>query len=147
MDEDLGFTYGKIFSLSLGNMMWYYEFENEKIFENKENKKNILKSYAIATIYKNLYFEKINEEDFHEIISGTIFHKVEENIYYNEETGLYFNDNNCTEICLSDIVNSLTRKYTNAIDEYFEVHRELKKQDDSLVRKAQMLLLQKGTLR
>ena len=147
MDEDLGFTCGKIFSLSLGNMMWYYEFENEKIFENKENKKNILKSYAIATIYKNLYFEKINEEDFHEIISGTIFHKVEENIYYNEETGLYFNDNNCTEICLSDIVNSLTRKYTNAIDEYFGVHRELKKQDDSLVRKAQMLLLQKGTLR
>ena len=90
MDEDLGFTCGKIFSLSLGNMMWYYEFENEKIFENKENKKNILKSYAIATIYKNLYFEKINEENFREIISGTIFHKVEENIYYNEESGLYF---------------------------------------------------------
>jgi hypothetical protein len=147
MDEDIRYTYGRMFSIPVVNMKRYYEFESEPLFKTKENKKNILKLYSAAMKCKELFFEQVKEDIYKEILSGRMFYKQEDNIFYNEETGLFFNINDCTEVDLLDISDALSKDYINANSDYFYAHFELKKQDDNLVRKAQMLLLQKGTLR
>lgn len=115
-----------------------YEFVEDKYlpqyYVSNVSKRNLINS-------RSLYFEKINDNQCVEIVTGLLFGRTEDNNFYNEETGLRFNFDNGFEKAIGMELDDVY--LVNAIN-YFNYYKNLNDLDIELRSKAQSLLLKKG---
>ena len=94
-----------------------------------------------------LYFEKINDEMCREKISGMMFSLTDDNNFYSEETGLYFDMGNFLEASADDYYKDVDdKKYLEDVYQFFDYYTKFKKEDDEKRAKAECLLLRKGII-
>jgi hypothetical protein len=123
-----------------------FEFDNERYFIDNE-------IYAEDIIYtKNilandiLFFIKMSDFVYYDLIGRNIFKKVDDNIFYNDRTGLYFDEklliktNDSNEV-LKRILN---KEYSFYLKDYFKMHRLLNKIDNELIQKSESIMLIRG---
>ena len=145
MDEDLRHTYDEICRLDYYDLLSDYEFIYEPEFYTRYLGEAIRKSSTFANKCKHIYFEKENDNKYKELLSKRVFEKeesVSDDIYYNQETGLYFNIKNATKgIDLASVAEELSPEYVKTLDDYFHLYTELQRIDNNLYLKGISLML------
>jgi hypothetical protein len=99
--------------------------------------------YLLAPTF--MYFCKINEDACREAITGRMFYRGDDNIFYNEECGLYFNVDNISQVTL-DGFNKMCddSKYISEVNNFFDYYKKVKNTDNEKRDKAEYLMLKKG---
>jgi len=118
-----------------------YEFLKE--FKNPfKDESDRLGLPAFARI--SLYFNKIDNNTCEELITKIKFIRTNDNSFYNEETGLYFNFNNYFERAVGHekIIN--TDEYALFVSNYINYFKNIKCHDDKKRYKGMNLLLKNG---
>lgn len=99
--------------------------------------------YLLAPTF--MYFCKINDDACRETMTGRIFYRADKRIFYNEETGLYFDSNNISKVTL-DGFNKMCddTKYVSEVNKYFDYYKNIKNSDNEKRDKTEYLMLKKG---
>ena len=115
-----------------------FEFSNEKYFTDTEK-------YAENYIYKReilideiLFFVKMDNDIYYDLIGRNVFKRVDNNVFYNDRTGLYFDENMLIKTNDSkEVLNKiLDFDYSYYIKDYFRTHRYLNMIDNRYIKKS-----------
>ena len=115
-----------------------FEFSNEKYFTDTEK-------YAENYIYKReilideiLFFVKMDNDIYYDLIGRNVFKRVDNNVFYNDRTGLYFDENMLIKTNDSkEVLNKiLDFDYSYYIKDYFHIHRYLNMIDNRYIKKS-----------
>lgn len=134
------------YKLYFKDLIENFEFDNERFFTDTE-------LFAEDVIYhkellseEKLFFIKMSEDIYYDILGRNIFKKVDNNIFYNKRSGLYFNENKLVKTNDSnEIINKLfDKEYAYNLKDYFYMHRKLNNIDNEYIKKGVALMLLKG---
>lgn len=115
-----------------------FEFSNEKYFTDTEK-------YAENYVYKReilideiLFFVKMDNDIYYDLIGRNVFKRVDNNVFYNNRTGLYFDENMLIKTNDSkEVLNKiLDFDYSYYIKDYFHTHRYLNMIDNRYIKKS-----------
>ena len=136
-------TYYKLY---FRNLIENFEFDNEAYFVDTEKYEEdiIYKKEILAN--EKLYFIKMNDEVYFDFLGRNVFKKANNNIFYNQRTGLYFEEDKLIKTNDSnEVLNKIYDKdYAYYLKDYFKLHRYLNIKDDKLITKTLGLMLVKG---
>ena len=128
-----------LFRKTIYTMHKDYEFMSNKLGEDFSLVET-LPAYAKIS----LYFNKINNDTCREVVTGKMFYRTDDNSFYNESTGLYFDFNDYFEkaVAHEKIINN--KEYKLFVINYFNKYEIIKKSDDKRINKAMNLMLSNG---
>lgn len=112
-----------------------YEMHTDYEFNYRNlSSKIVEKNYSVPKFARiSLYFNKIDNCSCREVVSGLMFYRNEDDIFYNDETGLWFSFNKSFEKAVGQecvIDESINPDYEKTILEYLSYHLKLKQIDD-----------------
>ncbi len=122
-----------------------YSMYTDYEFINNNEKEEVSLAESLPDYAKiSLYFNKINNDVCREIVTGEMFYKTNDNSFYNERTGLYFDFNDYFEhaVAHEKVIN--TKEYKLFVINYFNYYANLKRLDDKRVNKSMNLMLKNG---
>ncbi len=142
MKEYENFKKGEMFRKVIYDVKPNYEFERIKIGVANEALDPAHTLPALVRV--SFYFIKESDYTCREIVTGKLFYRTDEDIFYNEETGLSFDINRCFERTHGDEKYIELIEYRDAIENYINCFVNLKKKDDKKEAMGRYALLQRG---